>query len=74
MKIAQFRRIQQENSEEYPQYTIWLRLLEDGQELFNGSVGEYGTGGIENHLLCLTLDSMKIVLTAAGYEVRCDAC
>lgn len=54
-------------------FAIWLRLQQAQVELFHGPVGHYRAIGWERHLTQLMIDSMRLALTLAGWEVSGNA-
>jgi len=72
MKIAKFKRYKYiDNKREM--YSIWLQMHDGETEQFHGFIINYRVRGWERHTINLILDSMKVVLTLAGYEVIGDA-
>lgn len=68
MKIAEFKRYKY-ISDKREMYAVWLQLKDGTQELFHGVVTEYRARGWERCTTNIIIDSMKIALTMAGYEV-----
>ena len=54
-------------------YSIWLRVHDGEIERFHGPVTEYRVYGWDRHTAQLIIDSMKLSLTIAGFEVIGDA-
>lgn len=68
MKIAEFKRYKyMDNKREM--FAVWLRIKDESIELFHGSIVEYRAYGWERCATQLVIDSMKVALTMAGYDV-----
>ena len=50
-------------------FAVWLQLKDGPIELYHGTVTEYRARGWERCVTQLIIDSMKVALTMAGYEV-----
>ncbi len=68
MKTAEFKRYKYILGQR-EMFAVWLQLKDGPIELYHGTVTEYRARGWERCVTQLIIDSMKVALTMAGYEV-----